>query len=244
MRVLWLALPFAVYGQSVDAELGKATFRIYCSPCHGRNAEGGRGPDLTAGSFAVGDRDEDLFRVIENGIPGSEMRGYKVNIASDNISRLVAYIRSRAQAEPQAAAGDSALGEKVFWGKGACGGCHRAGTRGGNFGPDLSRIGRMRSAAHLKESILDPDASQPPGYEAIAVVTKDGKKISGRSGGLDTFSARVIEADGKYHSFLLDEVKSASNRQGSLMPSYRKRLADEEVDGLVAYMRTLKGDAK
>ena len=102
----------------------------------------------------------------------------------------------------------------------------------------------MRSATHLKESILDPDASQPPGYEAITVVTKDGKKISGRSGGLDTFSARVFEADGTYHSFLLDDLKSASNRQGSLMPSYRKRLSDDEVDGLVAYLMKLRGDGK
>lgn len=242
--MVWLVLPFAMYAQSVDADLGKAAFRIYCAPCHGRNAEGGRGPDLTTGNFGVGNRDEDLVHVIENGVPGSEMRGYKVNIASDNILRLVAYIRSREQAQPQPTPGDPALGEKVFWGKGACGGCHRAGTRGGNFGPNLSRIGRMRSSAHLKESILDPDASQPPGYEAVSVVTKDGKKITGRSGGLDTFSARVIEADGTFHSFFLHELNSASNRQGSLMPSYQKRLTADEVDGLVAYMRTLKGDAK
>lgn len=244
MRVFLFLLPLAALAQSVDAELGKATFRIYCSPCHGRNAEGGRGPDLTTGNFAAGDRDEDLVRVIENGIPGSEMRGYKVNIASENILRLVAYIRSRAQAQPQTVAGDPTLGESVFWGKGACGGCHRVGKRGGSFGPDLSRIGRLRNAAHLRESILEPDASQPSGYEAISVVTKDGRKITGRSGGLDTFSARVLEADGTYHSFLLDELKSASNRQGSLMPSYQKRLTEEEVDGLVAYMMTLKGEAR
>ena len=104
MRVLWFLLPLTLGGQSIDAELGKATFRIYCAPCHGRNAEGGRGPDLTTGSFAVGDRDEDLIRVIENGVAGSEMRGYATNIASDNIRRLVVYIRSRQQAQPQQAA--------------------------------------------------------------------------------------------------------------------------------------------
>jgi putative heme-binding domain-containing protein len=228
----------------MDAELGKATFRIYCAPCHGRNAEGGRGPDLTTGRFAVGDRDEDLIRVIENGIPGSEMRAYKTNIAADNIRRVVTYIRSRQQAQPQEVRGDAQLGEHVFWAKGACGGCHRVGPRGGNFGPDLSRIGRMRSAAHLRESILDPDASQPPGYEAITVVTKDGKSISGRSAGLDTFSARVLEASGAYHSFLLDDLKSASKRSASLMPAYGNRLTDEEVDGLVAYLMKLRGDGK
>jgi putative heme-binding domain-containing protein len=229
--------------QTGDVELGKGPFRVYCAPCHGRNAEGGRGPDLTTGRYAAGDRDEDLARVIANGIPGSEMRAYKTNISEENILRLVAFIRAQVKSDSGSVVGDPALGGKVFWGKGACGGCHRAGKRGGNFGPDLSRIGLMRSAAHLRESVLDPDASQPPGYEAISVVTKDGTKITGRSGGLDTFSARVLEADGKYHSFLLDELRSASNRQGSLMPSYRGRLSGAEVDGLVAYLISMRGDA-
>jgi putative heme-binding domain-containing protein len=244
VRVVLFLLPFAILAQSSEAELGKAAFRVYCTPCHGRNAEGGRGPDLTTGNYAAGDRDEDLARVIANGVPGSEMRAYKTNINAENINRLVAFIRSQAKPDAQAAAGDPALGEKVFWSKAACGGCHRVGTRGGNFGPDLTRIGRMRSAAHLRESILDPDASQPPGYESMTVVTKDGKKITGRSAGLDTFSARLFEANGAYHSFFIDDLKSVSNRQASLMPSYRGRLSDAEVDGLVAYMISLRGDSR
>ena len=30
------------------AEIGRGMFRIYCAPCHGIRAQGGRGPDLTA----------------------------------------------------------------------------------------------------------------------------------------------------------------------------------------------------
>ncbi len=244
MRWLLFVLPLLAGGQTVDAELGKATFRIYCAPCHGRNAEGGRGPDLTTGRFVSGDRDEDLIAVIENGVAGSEMRGYKSTMARDNVARLVAYIRSKEQSGKDTVTGDASLGSKTFWGKGACGACHRAEGRGANFGPDLSKIGRSRSAAHLRESLVDPDASLTPGFESLTVETNKGKRIVGRAAGLDRFSARLIEQDGTYHSFFIEELKSATDKGPSLMPSYRGELSETELDGLVAYMIALKGDAK
>jgi hypothetical protein len=46
------------------AEVGRWGFRIYCAPCHGMHADGGCGSDLTLGSYAAGDKDSGLFRVI------------------------------------------------------------------------------------------------------------------------------------------------------------------------------------
>ena len=51
-------------GDSAAIDVGKGNFRLYCAPCHGIHAQGGLGPDLTRGSFAAGDSDADLFRVI------------------------------------------------------------------------------------------------------------------------------------------------------------------------------------
>ena len=51
-------------------------FRIYCSPCHGIGAQGGRGPDLTLGTYSAGNSDADLFKVISDGAPGTEMAAY------------------------------------------------------------------------------------------------------------------------------------------------------------------------
>ena len=52
------------------AETGRWTFRIFCAPCHGIHADGGRGPDLTRGTYSVGEEDK------ERGIPGMEMPPY------------------------------------------------------------------------------------------------------------------------------------------------------------------------
>src|SRR5271157_576772 len=105
--------------------LGRVMFRIYCAPCHGIQAKGGRGPDLTLGTYSAGDKDRDLFRVIARGVPGSEMAGYAGRIDDEAIWRLVSYVRSVAHRENVPVEGDPNAGEKIFWGKGSCGQCHQ-----------------------------------------------------------------------------------------------------------------------
>ena len=95
MAVLTVALCRAQNPLASDphaAESGRVVFRIFCAPCHGISAHGGKGPDLTTGG-----EDRDLFNVIARGIAGSEMQGYADRIDSDNIWRLVAYVRSIAR---------------------------------------------------------------------------------------------------------------------------------------------------
>lgn len=224
------------------SEAGRGIFRIYCSPCHGLTAKGGRGPDLTRGVFSVGETDADLFRVIASGAQGTEMPGFAERFDPENIWKLVSYIRSTEVRETGPPAGDAARGEKLYWGKGGCGACHRIGTRGGRLGPDLTRTGRERSRAYLKESIISPDADLPPGYSKVIVVTKEGRKIEGVQRGFDNFSAQLMDLSETFHSFFREEVKSIQREFRSVMPGdYAKRLTPAEIDDLVAYLTTLRG---
>jgi putative heme-binding domain-containing protein len=224
------------------AETGRWTFRILCAPCHGINADGGRGPDLTLGTYAAGDRDADLFRVISRGVPGTEMSAYAGRITDEEISHLVAYIRSVGHADKASIQGDVAAGEKIFWSKGGCGQCHRVGTKGSSVGPDLTRVGRQRSIAYLSASILKPDADVTPGYATLTVVTRDGKKIVGVERNFDNFSAQFVDLSGKYYSFVIEDVISMKREQRSLMPStYGKLLSESEVNDLLAYLNSLRG---
>src|SRR5438477_12032809 len=53
---------------------GASLFRANCSPCHGLNARGGgRGPDLTSGRWTHGSADDEIYRTISQGVPGTEM---------------------------------------------------------------------------------------------------------------------------------------------------------------------------
>ncbi len=225
---------------SQAAEAGRGAFRIYCSPCHGIRAEGGRGPDLTRGVYSAGETDADLFNVISNGVPGTEMPSFSLGLGDENTWRVVSYLRSVTRRDGEQVTGNPASGEKLFWGKGGCGGCHRVGTRGGRMGPDLTRIGRTRNLKYLRDSVISPDADLTPGYNTITVVTRAGKKIVGVQRGFDNFSAQLMDAQENYYSFLKSEVSSVKREFRSLMPDgYGKLFTKAELDDLVAYLAGL-----
>ena len=145
------------------SENGRAVFRIYCAPCHGIQAQGGRGPDLTRGTYSSGDTDADLRRTIIGGVTGTEMPAFP-EFSEDLVGALVAYVRSAAQRDPPQEKGSPRNGETLFWAKGGCGACHKVGSKGGTLGPDLTRAGRQRSYAYLRESIVQHEAYISPGY--------------------------------------------------------------------------------
>ena len=77
-------------------------------------------------------------------------------------------------------AGDIRRGQLVFHSeKAACFSCHAIGYRGGNVGPDLTRIGSVRAERDLLEAIVFPSASFVRSFEPIAVATSDGKVYNG-----------------------------------------------------------------
>ena len=231
------------HGDEASIGVGKASFRLRCSACHGIHAEGGKGPPLNRGEFAAGNRDIDLYRVIARGVPGTEMPAYGARSTEENLWRIVAFLRTFEAVGDERVDGDAERGEAVFWGAGGCGGCHKVGRRGGSYGPDLTRIGRSRSAQHLREALLEPNKDLPAGYFVVKVVTRDGRTISGIGSGIDDFSAQLRDASGKLHSFLREEVASIEREFTSLMPSgYGESLSDQQQRDLLAYMQALRGE--
>src|SRR5260370_28351068 len=68
-----------VEGQRKAIEQGDFIYKRRCSNCHGLDARGYRAPDLTAGQFANGTSDAQLYRVITRGIPATEMPANNMN---------------------------------------------------------------------------------------------------------------------------------------------------------------------
>ncbi len=100
------------------------------------------------------------------------------------------YLSLNADAEKQKArledllrtlpSGDIRRGQAVFNNpKAACATCHAIGYLGGKVGPDLTRIGGIRTERDLLEAILFPSASFVRGYEPVVVVLKTGKSYNG-----------------------------------------------------------------
>ena len=76
--------------------------------------------------------------------------------------------------------GNPDAGHELFMStKVACYTCHRAMGRGGDVGPNLSKIGRIRSKAELLESVVFPSLTIAPEYRLYQVTTKDGRTVTG-----------------------------------------------------------------
>ena len=211
-----------------QADIGKGAFRIYCAPCHGIHGQGGRGPDLTAASPKT---DEEMFRVIRDGIAGTEMPSF-ARVADDGIRSMVAYLRS-VEKKPEPVSGDAAAGERVYRSKG-CDGCHASGRNG----PDLRRVGRQRSVAYLRESVVAPEKDVAPGWALVSVTSKDGRKVTGVEKGLDNFTVQLIDQRGVFHSIEHEQMRGVTRESRSLMP--KMPLTPKEVDDVVAYLAGLR----
>jgi putative heme-binding domain-containing protein len=143
-------------------------------------------------------------------------------------------------AQPQS---HPATGKAIFEGKGACLRCHSIENRGGSLGPDLSGIGLLRTPQSLRQSVTDPNAEISDEYLTVVVVTSQGKQVEGIALNADDISIQLRDAQGNLWSFLRDNLKEARREQRSLMPSYNPKLSAAEIDSVVAYLRTLRGDS-
>jgi cytochrome c oxidase cbb3-type subunit III len=230
-------------GNQAAIDVGKGNFRLYCAACHGIHAQGGRGPDLTRGTFSAGETDADLFRVISKGVEGTEMTDYGQRFDDQMIWRLVAFIRSTAHATSGPVPGNPQHGRQIFQGKGGCIGCHSAGGKGEGVGPSLTRVGRERSLDYLREKLLEPSKSISPGYTTISVTLRDGQVIRGVEKGFDDFSAQLLDMNRQFHSFRKEEVASMKREEQSLMPAdYATRLTATEQTDVLAYLVSLRGE--
>jgi putative heme-binding domain-containing protein len=235
--------PLAGKPEAIDG--GKNIFRGRCGVCHGIDAKGYRGSDLTSGDWVHGGSDAQIFKTIQSGVTGTEMPG-NGNMSDDEIWMVIAYLRTLAAPGSGAAErGDAARGEQLFWAKdrGNCGQCHMVGARGGRLGPNLTRIGAARSPSVLEREIRKPGEVIPVGFETVSLITRDGKTIRGLRKNEDTFSVQIMTGNEDILSFMKSDVKDVTAEpERSLMPTYGpERLSDAEVTDIVRYLRTLRG---
>ena len=98
---------------------GQNIYRGRCAVCHGIDAKGYRGSDLTTGDWVHGGSGRpDLQDHPRPASPGTEMPGNR-NMSEDEVWMLVAYLRTlSAPGGPAAERGDAARGEQLFWAEG------------------------------------------------------------------------------------------------------------------------------
>ncbi len=244
--------PFA--GDANAAKVGESQFRANCAFCHGLGGRGGgRGPDLTRAQKRHGNADGDLFRTINEGVPGTAMppngaTQQGVGMTEDEIWQVITYIRSvQKKTDPQAA-GNAAHGKELFYGSAACANCHMVEGKGGRLGPDLTMTGSARSMEYLVESVRNPSRRLAQGiseamkefsqeYVTVTAVDLRGEKYLGVVLNEDNFTLQMIDTREQVHLFDKRKLKSLEESRQSLMPAYdQKMLPEKDLQDLIAFL--------
>ena len=142
-----------------DAEKGEAIYAKRCQQCHGEEGDG-LGPgaerlnppprDFTLGLYKIKSsgfdadlpNDEDLFRMVQDGMPGTAMPGWSDLLSDEDMRDVIAYIKTFAELEgkPEAQVDfgtrvksspeSIAAGKKLFHADERCSECHGAEGKG------------------------------------------------------------------------------------------------------------------
>jgi putative membrane-bound dehydrogenase-like protein len=139
-------------------------------------------------------------------------------------------------------AGDVRRGQLVFHSeKAACFSCHAIGYRGGNVGPDLTKIGSVRAERDLLEAIVFPSASFVRSFEPIAVATSDGKVFNGLLRGENAdelILATGVNQETRVPRRDIDELRPSTL---SVMPAgLDQQLTPQQLADLVAFLKACK----
>ncbi len=219
---------------------GKMLYNASCVRCHGIDGTGGEGPTLNT-QLRRADDDESLQTIIRSGIPQTDMPGTRHLNAAD-VSHIAAYVRSLTRIESMPITGNADNGEALFFGDAICTTCHIVHGRGQSLGPDLTRIGDRRGVEFLRQHIRDPSAAVPESFLMVRVQTRDGKAVRGIRVNEDAFTIQLRDEDSHYHSFQkTDLAELVREPKQTFMPRYRSRMADAQIDDLVAYLASLRG---
>lgn len=201
---------------------------------------GGRGANLTHPKLKRAADDAALMELIRNGIPGTSMDG-AWQLSDAELTRLVAYVRSLGQTAPVHLPGDPLHGKQLYAENG-CAGCHITSGEGRAIGPELTAIGAQRSAAYLRQALLQPGAVVPEEFASVVIKQRDGSEIQGIRVNEDTFTIQVRDLRGAYQSYRKANLVSIERPAGvSAMPAYAT-LAPAHLDDLIAYLAELRGE--
>ncbi len=219
---------------------GKRLYNNQCALCHGIEGTGGKGPALNLPKLPRAATPSELAKVIAEGIEDTEMPGFW-QLNEREVRQVAAYVRSLGRVQNVKLAGNATRGQALF--EKNCANCHVVRGKGGVSGPELTEIGVSRSAAYLRAAIVEPNTAVPEGFLVVSVTTAEGQRVRGARVNEDPFTIQMRDAANRYHSFRKAELKEIKKEFAvSTMPSYKNAFSAIELDDLIAYLASLRGE--
>lgn len=219
---------------------GKQVFSSSCAACHGLDGRGTeRAPNLAENPKIQRMADDQIVRIIENGIIGTGMPAFH-SLPPADVQAVVAHLRTLQGKHISATLpGDPKKGESIFFGKAGCSNCHMISGQGGFIAGDLSAYARNHSAMETRAAITNP-AANGGRSRMVTVSTRAGTKYTGKIRNEDNFSLQLQTLEGTF-VFLdksdLEKVEDTS--QGTMPSNFGAILSSSELDDLVSYVTSV-----
>lgn len=226
-----------------NVQRGQADYRESCAVCHGTDAMGGVGPNLIQSSLVRHDENGNLIApVIQDGRPDKGMPAFPL-MESAEISDIVAFLHARvtvasvvsseglagAYSLHQLLTGNADAGKQYFNGAGKCATCHSSTG-------DLAAIAKKYSAADLEARFLYPTHDSV----TATISLNSGKQFHGTLLHLDAFYVAIMDQDGWYHSWPLQQAKVQVQDPLAGHRELLTKYTDKDIHDVFAYLETLR----
>ena len=171
---------------------------------------------------------------------GEVLRAHKIIVNS--VEQPADAAKKLAEWEPLLAKGDAQRGRAIFFSaKTACGTCHAIAGEGGAIGPDLTKVGTIRSGRDILESILFPSSTFAQGYQPFTITRTDDEESQGIVAREMSEGILLRDASGAETPIRREQIREMSPGSVSLMPSgLEQGMSREEFSDLLAYLQSLK----
>ena len=138
--------------------------------------------------------------------------------------------------------GNPTAGRAIYEsGRGICIACHKIGNKGNEIGPNLSKIGNIRTERELIESILFPNNNIARDYDLHSFQMTDGSTVLGLIKARAEEGITITEVSGQSRLLPQASITSSTMLTNSLMPAgLDGMLGPQDLLDLVAYLRSLK----
>jgi cytochrome c oxidase cbb3-type subunit III len=214
---------------------GQNLYGGHCASCHGLNGTGGESPDIARSSRVRAMSDQQLNRIIHDGLAGG-MPAFGKTLSTAEIADIVGYVRYLQRGKETVVGGDIAAGKALFFGSAGCSECHMVHGQGGFIAADLTGV--PLSPSDIQKALVDPGIS--PLNVLTTVTLRGGREVTGLVRNEDNFSIQLESLNGEFYLLDKTDVASIVRAARPLMPSdYAKRLSPAQVQDIVAYLASV-----
>ena len=134
--------------------------------------------------------------------------------------------------------GDVLRGQQLFTKH--CSACHRVEGQGHEIGPNLATI-KTRGPETILVNVLAPNAEVNPEYLNYAVLTSDGRTITGMIASENANSITLRRAEAASDTVLRDDIEQMQSTGKSIMPEGMEQSLDVQgMADLIAYLMQVK----